>query len=303
MVRLKYMKMMISKYIANTLQSIIIGILIFSFFSPHISLAQSKERTRLRSYFYIKSNGDRQISFLLTAGRGRNMKNVSNASISLEVELGDSTLFLTELVTNQEGNADLLVESGYTFPADEEGITTLLATFAGNDTLRSADTDLEIKDVYLDMSFDVEDSVKILTVEAKELNGDGEFIPVEELDIQIGVRRLYSVLPIDDIETDENGVGILEFPNDIPGDSIGMLTVVARIDEHDYFGTVTKSESIDWGIPVSYELKRMYRQLFTDEAPLWMIIGVFIALVGAWYHFFLSVFKLYKLKKAADNSE
>jgi hypothetical protein len=301
MFRSKNMKMMNSTYNSNTFKSFIIGILIISFCIPHLSFAQSKERTRLRSYFYIDNSGDRQISFLLTAGRGRNMKNVSNASISLDVDLGDSTILLTELTTNEEGFADLWVESGYTFPADEEGITTLLATFSGNDTLRSSDTDLEIKDVFLEMSFDVEDSVKILTVLAKERNGEGERVPVEELDIQIGVQRLYSVLPLDDIETDENGVGILEFPNDIPGDSTGMLTVVARIDEHDYFGTVTKSESVDWGIPVSYELKRMYRQLFTDEAPLWMIIGVFIALVGAWYHFFLSVVKLYNLNKAGKS--
>jgi hypothetical protein len=90
----------------------------------------------------------------------------------------------------------------------------------------------------------------------------------------------------------------MEFPDDIPGDSAGMLTIVARVVEHDHFGTATKTKSIDWGVPVSYEVKPLPRQLFTDEAPLWMIIGVFIALVGAWYHFFLSIFKLYNLKRA-----
>jgi hypothetical protein len=258
--------------------------------------AQSKERTRLRSYFYIHNNGDREIAVLLTAGRGKNMQNVSNVPISLEIDMGDSTLFLTELITNMEGRANLHVESGYTFPADEEGITTILASYNGNDTLRSASTDIEIKDVFLEISFDIEDSVKILTVQAREFNNEGQLTPVEELDINIGVQRLYSILPIDDIETDENGIGILEFPDDIPGDSSGLITILARIDEHDYFGTVTKTSSVNWGIPVSYELKRLPRQLFTDEAPLWMIIGVFIALVGAWYHFLLSVYKLIKLR-------
>ena len=138
--------------------------------------------------------------------------------------------------------------------------------------------------------------MKVLTVQAKEKNGEGELIPVGDLDVDIGVQRLYSVLPLDAIETDEEGIGTLEFPNDVPGDSTGMITVVARIDEHEYFGTVTKSQSIKWGIPVSYKLKKISRQLFTDEAPLWMIIAVFVVLVGAWYHFFLSVLKLRKIK-------
>jgi len=288
--------------IYNSFYSLIVGFLLISLLGTSLSIAQSKERTRLRSYFYIHSNGDRQISFLLTAGRGKNTKMVENAILDVEIDLGDSTLFLTELITDETGAADLQIESGYKLTANEEGITTILASYGGNDSLRSASTDIEIKDVLIEMSFDIEDSVKILTVQANEYNAEGEMVPVEELDINIGVQRLYSVLSIDDVETDENGIGILEFPDDIPGDSTGMITMVATIDEHDYFGTVTKSQSVNWGNPVSYELKRLPRQLFSDEAPLWMIIGVFIALVGAWYHFFLSVFKLFKLKKAGEDS-
>jgi hypothetical protein len=297
---IKLMKM--KNQIYKSIYSLMVGFLLISTLGTSFSMAQSKESTRLRSYFYIHSNGDRQVSFLLTAGRGRNTQMVDNAVLDVEIDLGDSTLFLTELITDEEGAADLYIESGYKLPADEEGITTILASYGGNDSLRSVSTDIEVKDVFIEMSFDIEDSVKILTVQANEYNPDGEMVPVEELDITIGVQRLYSVLSIDDVETDEDGVGILEFPDDIPGDSIGMITLVATIDEHDYFGTVTKSQSVNWGNPVSYEVKPLPRQLFSDEAPLWMIIGVFIAIVGAWYHFFLSIFKLYKLKKAGEDS-
>jgi len=284
-------------FIYKTRLILIVGLILSSLMITSLCNGQSKESTRMRSYFYIKSNGDRQISLLLTAGRGRNMQNVVGASIDLEVEVGDSTMYLTELTTDADGYADLHVEAGYDFPKDDEGITSILASYAGNDTLRSTSTDLEIKDVFLELSFDIEDSVKILTIQATEFNGEGERVPVEELDIDVGVQRLYSVLSIDDVETDEEGIGILEFPDDIPGDSVGMLKIIARVDEHDLYGTVTKSGSVAWGTPVSYEVRLLHRQLFTDEAPLWMIIGVFIALVGAWYHFFLSVVKLYKLKK------
>jgi hypothetical protein len=295
------MKMMYTVIISRLILKNIIGVILIALCATTLCHAQSKERTRLRSYYFNHSDGQRQLSFLLTSGRGRNMQNVKDAVIEVEIDLGDSAQYLTELITNEAGYADLYIQEGYTFPVDEEGITTILASYGGNDTLRSSSTDIEIKDVFLELNFDVEDSVKVLSIEANERNPEGEFIPVEELDINIGVQRLYSVLPLDDIETDENGMGIFEFPDDIPGDSAGNLIIVARIDEHDYFGTVEKSQSVDWGIPVSYDLKKLPRQLFTDEAPLWMISAVFIVLVGAWYHFFLSVFKLYKLKNAADD--
>ena len=86
------------------------------------------------------------------------MQNVGSAPIDIEVDMGDSTIYVTELLTNDEGSADLLIESGYALPADDEGLTTILASFGGNDTLKSSSTDFEIKDVFLDINFAIEDS-------------------------------------------------------------------------------------------------------------------------------------------------
>ena len=139
-------------------------------------------------------------------------------------------------------------------------------------------------------------------ITAYSIDGQGEKIPVEELTINVGVQRLYSVLGLDEIDTDEDGVAELEIPDNIPGDAEGNITFVASIEDHDEFGTVTKKASASWGVPVSYEVEPLPRQLFTDEAPLWMIASVFVILLGAWYHFFLSISKLIKLKKAGSES-
>ena len=67
--------------------------------------------------------------------------------------------------------------------------------------------------------------------------------------------------------------------------------------EHDDFGTVHGQSEINWGTIVDYSIKGNGRSLFGDEAPLWMIIGVVIVLGGAWYHFFLAVSKVLKMRK------
>ena len=258
-----------------------------------------KERVRMKLYYSKNDAGERMISIGLTAGSGKKMHGVKNGEVLLTSVLNDSIFVLATLETDTLGVVNLYLAQDYKLPMDEDGKSVIEVSYEGNEIYRSASNDIEIFDIDLEFAFEIEDSVKYLSVAANKIDGKGNKIPVEELDIFIGVQRLYSVLPIDDVETDEDGIGMLEIPDDLPGDAEGNLTFVAKIEDHDEFGTVTKSGNQAWGIPVSYEVKPLPRQLFTDEAPLWMIASVFIMLLGAWYHFFLSISKLIKLKKSA----
>jgi len=284
--------------------AIYISLLIFSVSLLSIGHADAKsdakqERVRMKLYYSKNDAGERMFSIGLTAGSGKNMHGVKNAKVQLTSILNDSTIVLAILETDTSGIVNLYLDNEYVLPMNEDGITAIEAVYEGNDVYRSASSDIEISDIEFDFNFEIEDSVKYLNITATRLDKEGNIIPVEELGINIGIQRLYSVLPIDEVETDEDGIGVMEIPNDLPGDADGLLTFVARIEDHDEFGTVVKTASHTWGTPVSYEVKPLPRQLFTDEAPLWMISCVFIILLGAWYHFFLSISKLIKLKKSA----
>ena len=262
-------------------------------------VSAKQERVRMKLYYAKNDAGDRIISIGLTSGSGKNMYGVKNAEVLLTSALNDSTINLALIETDTVGEVQLYLAQDFILPMDEDGKTIIEASYDGNEKYRPASSDIEISDIDLEFSFEVEDSVRYLNIIANRIDQEGTKIPIEELDISIGVQRLYSILPLDDVETDENGIGVLEIPDDLPGDAEGNLTFVANIEDHDDFGTVTKSASNTWGLPVSYELEPLPRQLFSDEAPLWMIASVFIILLGAWYHFFLSISKLIKLKKAA----
>jgi len=265
-------------------------------------VSAKKDRVRMKMYYYKLAGGERMISIGLTAGSGRKMHGVREGKVSLTAVVDDNTIDLATITTDTAGLVSLYLAEDYVLPTNEEGKTILEANYEGNDKYRSASNDLEIMDLNLQISYELEDSIKILTVAATTLDGEGNEIPAEEVSINIGVERLHSVLPIDELETDEDGIGIIEFPDDIPGDAEGNITIVAKVDESDDYGTVSATSASNWGVPVNYELKALPRQLFTDEAPLWMIASVFIILLGAWYHFFLSITKLVKLKKAGDAS-
>lgn len=270
--------------------------------SSFAEVSAKQERVRMKMYYFKTASGDRRIDIALTAGSGKSMHGVSEGEVTLMAVVGDSTLNLATVTTDTLGEVSLYLAEDYVLPMDEEGKVVLEAEYEGNDNYRSASNDIEVMDLNLKVLFEIEDSVKYLRLEATRPDVEGNMVPVEELGVMIGVQRLYSVLPLDDIETDEDGFAELEFPNDIPGDANGKITVVARIDDSDPFGTVEVKATAGWGTAVSYELQPLPRQLFTDEAPLWMIASVFIILLGAWYHFFLSISKLIKLRKAGHDS-
>jgi hypothetical protein len=263
------------------------------------SVAAKKERVRMKMYYFKNDAGERRIQIGLTAGSGKNMHGVKNAQVVLTSVLNDSTVTLATLETDTIGEVTLYFASDFKLPMDEEGKSIISASYDGNEENAAASSELEISDIELEFSFEIEDSVKYLSVAASKLDGEGNKVPVEALEINIGVQRLYSVLPIEKTDTDEDGIAQIEIPNDLPGNEAGVLTFVARIEDNDEFGNVTKSASQDWGTPVSYEIKPLPRQLYTDEAPIWMIASVCIILLGAWYHFFLSISKLMKMKKGS----
>jgi len=277
---------------------LIVG-LILSF--PIDANAQKKAKSRLKVYYEKLENSDKKLSIILTQGSGKKIKGIKDAAILLLTYNLDEEVELASLTTDANGEADLYIQADYSFPQDEEGFTVINASYIGNDSIKSAKKRIKFKDLDLDISFEMVDSVKVLTLSTFKIDSVGNKIPIEDIEINIGVKRLFSTLFLEKTETNENGKGTLEFPNDIPGDSIGIINVVALITDDDTYGTITKSATVNWGVPVDYFEKSNGRSLFGDEAPLWMIISVFIILVGAWYHFVLAILRLIKIKKLSPN--
>jgi len=260
------------------------------------AIAQKKTRTRLKAYYEQLSNKDLKISVILIQGTGKKMANVQNAEVLLSTFNQDDEIFLTNLITDDNGEAELIIEKGYKLPINEKGYAVIKASYAGNDSLKAAKKQIKFMDLNVEISFDIIDSIKQITVTAFEIDSIGNKIPIEGVNFNIGVERLYSILYLEKIKTDESGTRSMEFPNDIPGDSVGILNVVVKVIEDKKYGTITKAAQIDWGTIVDFSNAHADRSLFGDQAPLWMIIAVFVILAGAWYHFILAILKVNKIR-------
>ncbi len=269
---------------------------------PLLLMADANQETKKIKYrmnlaYHKFTDGDKSLTARLYYREGTKFINVSNVLVGFYLLTEDNELQLAEVETNEDGNAILQIASGYQFPWDSDNYCTFIARFEGNDVGKPADEEIMIKNIDIDFSFTEEDGEKYMNVNITEAGDSGLVVPVYDAEVYGYVERMYSLLPIGEDYSDEDGKLTYEFPKDLPGDSLGNLIVVVRINESDEYGTLEMKKTINWGIPVDFSESEPTRALWSDEAPIWMAMTVFIILAGAWLNFLYAVYKVVKVKK------
>ena len=217
-----------------------------------------------------------------------------NLADTFDLELGVAK-------TDNEGFARLTLPEDFQYYTDDEGFIRFKAEFKGSDALKKKRKKLKVKDIFLDLDLSIVDSVKTVTLKATTLDSANNRIPVEEADVIFSVGGMISNMPIED-ETLEEGEYQFEFPNDIPGDKNGMIEVHAFIDDHDDFGSVRASKTVDWGT-FDDQVETTSKTLWSDVAPIWMYVVLTILLLGVWGNYVYTIFSLIKIKKAGDQEK
>ena len=214
----------------------------------------------------------------------------------------DSLVRLGSIPTDTEGLAVLQLAEGTGLPLAADGSVRYLAEYAGDENILPAEYEIYITDVNLEMSLDMVDSVRTVSLRAYSLI-DGLEVPVADEDVYVYVNRMFSDLPVGEDFLDENGAYVTEVPDDIPGDAEGNIEIIARFNDHYLFGTVEKRQTVRWGLRMQYDFSIPRRTLWTQIAPLWMIITLSILLIGVWSHYIYVIVQLFRLKRLADKEE
>ena len=223
---------------------------------------------------------------------------LENAEVDFMASDGNESLNLGKIKADYTGNAVIKVFVNAGLPMDKEGKTTFTATFAGKGKYLATSENLSFKRAKLSITFSKKDSVRMIHVNAFQVEANNDPIPLPKEKVTIYIPRMLSNLKIGEIDLDENGTGSIEFPGALVGDSLGNITVIAMIEENEVFGTVKGQSTISWGIPKQYYLaERPTRELWTPVAPVWMIITLIIMLTGVWAHYVYAVIQLILIKR------
>ena len=214
------------------------------------------------SFYRVVDGEDQELGYAITDGAGKAVFNVKGDSLS----------------------------------ADAEGKLNFKAAFAGNKAMEPAEGLVSFKKAKLEIIPVKEDSVLSVQVKLTEAGSAGE-TPVKDATIGIYVKRLFLPQKVGEGTTDETGMATVEFPNGLPGDTKGNLTLIAKIDENEIYGNLETSSEQGWGVPVSDKLKGQPRSLWSSNPPLWMLITFIVLMVAVWGHYIVIIYELFRLRK------
>ena len=286
----------------NKIRSITVFLLSYIILSSMALLAQEKTMITpgVTLQYFKNSNDQRILQTSLTYSKDRMELPLPGMEISFH-KTGAGKELLSKVVTDKKGNARFELGSELKLLTDSKGMWTFSSDYKGNDTIEAGTSEISIKDVKLEMTLEG-DSIKTVSLRAL-VNENGKDKPVSGEVVKVYVPRMFSMLPIGEVTLDDTGTGSLEFPSDLPGDSTGYLTIIAKFEENPTFGNVEKQSLMKWGKPTDYSYPSTHRALWTKTAPRWMIYTLSVLLAGVWGHYLFAIISLIRIRLDAKKKE
>jgi hypothetical protein len=278
----------------------ILLVILMTLMSINLAFGQDEEPTKKKTRTSLEysqlANGTRALSAKIFTKEGPVFTYLENEEIEFVLRTDTLDIPLGKTQTNTSGIANFYIEKDFPIDTNEYGAYVFAFLYNGNDSCRAAEDEVEIKDLSIEFEFlEDEDGYRSVSIQLKDALGNG----AAEQEVQVYVKRLYSLLPVGDDWSDDDGALEIEFPTDLPGDSLGTLHVVIKVLESDIYGTVIADERIAWGTPVDFTIQEDVRALWGQNTPWWMVIAISIVLIGAWSQFMIAIYHLIKMRKSA----
>lgn len=280
---------------------------ILIFISFNIALAQEDTKSEkslessLRISYTKKTDDSKILKAILTCKTDAGISSIAGADLNFYLKSDTLEQLLGALKTDMKGIVVFDLPKDLKFPEDSVRKLIFVAEYKGDGKYADVRTEAIIYDVQLDLNLSVIDSVNTMSVNAYTIGIGDTKVPVNEIDVYFYVTRLFNPLKIGEgwLEEGESSVG---FPNDLPGDSSGNVTIIAKIEDHDEFGNVEKTQTINWGLKVPY-VYTVHRGLGDVDAPLWMVYTLITLLSIVWLHYLYVILSVFKIKKIGKKVE
>ena len=179
------------------------------------------------------------------------------------------------LNTDENGIAIFPLVEKFKAAKDTMSTYTFIAKIYNDPQVEDGLHELVIWPAKIEMTMVEDEDGRRIQMMLTTINEEGEVVGVEESELIVYVERMFSLLPIsgDYCTTDEEGFAEIELPSDLPGDELGNLNFIARLDEHEEFGTLEAHKTEKWGIPKIKE-EQIVKALWSSgkNAPLWLIL-------------------------------
>ncbi len=154
--------------------------------------------------------------------------------------------------------------------------------------------------VKVDFNFNASTNKINVSVKANETSG---VVVLKDAEIMLFVNRYFGKLQIDKtIRTDKDGNAIFSFPKDLPGDKLGNVEIVIKVNDEIY-GEIESSKKLQIGIPTEKPSLSEKRAIWNvlKLAPWWIIITYTSILLIVGFFLLLIIKNLLEIKKLGDS--
>lgn len=277
---------------------------IFMIFNSKIH-AQDPEETEKRTAnmnmnYFKHYDGTRSVTFRITSRAEGKLMLVSDLNIDLYVEDTSGLTKIGRIVTKDNGEATFILPNKLDATMNTLRHLTFIAKVENDEIYSDIEETVSVNEANFDVSFNETDTSKQIKVSLSKFDSSGTKTPVADAEIKFYVQRMFSLLPIggDYTYTGEDGELIIDFPEDLPGDSVGNVMVFVKIEENETFGNLEVMEIVQWGIPVSME-QVSSRSLIAprNEAPLYLLLIVNGTMIAVWGFLIYIAFQLVKIRR------
>jgi hypothetical protein len=284
----------------NSIISILVFILLISGFSP-VSFAQ-EEKSSVFVYLKYYSYNDK-LPFVRVETKTRIERRffpVGNIDVTVYLDDISEENLVGKVKTDHRGLATLPIPPTLKSIWDAGAEHIFYAVSDESELYEEGETDLEIVRARLVIDTINEDGSRSIMATLQQMTSDGWMNVTEEAEVKIGVKRFGGI--IGDISyTDEEGVALAEYElADIPGDNEGLLTLVAKVEDHDLYGNLIAELVAPWGVPMLDDNSNFYeRSLWAtrERTPFWLLISANAILLSVWGVLIYLAFQLIKIRK------
>jgi hypothetical protein len=289
------------KNIFSKLMLVAVSVLI----AGNIATAQEKIAPKLRLSYIKHMSGTSEIKARAYSKKGKEFEPCMGVTIGFYKDADEEQLYKKQDVDHMGETTVLLSEQDASAFRDSTGQYHFYAKIEKNTKYKSAEADLAVMSATIDAEFKQEnDSTKVLKATLMVYDAASKkMIPGASMPLNCGVNGALCLLPVGKELNNTNDQGQIElsFPNDIPGDKDGNLTIVVKLEEDDNYGTVMFEKTVKWGVPLLHPDNPLASRSLIgsrNNAPWFMVVVISSILIAIWGYLCYIVFGLYKISKS-----
>lgn len=288
---------------------LILTMLIWCCLPPALYAQEEKPELTLTISYVATANKIPYLQLQTQARKEKTIEIVSGIPVKVYLDEESERGFIGQVTTNDKGIAKLVLP-----PSAKETWTgspkhTFIATTEETKSFLPGSSEREVTKGRILIDTLLEDGIRNITASFQEFTGS-EWLPANEVEIKIGIRRQGGILPISDEEsytTDSTGMVTAEFKRDsLPGDKKGHLVIVARTEDHDLYGSVVAEKTLPWGVIMNTRNEQFgKRSLWAtgNKVPLWLLLLAFSVVAGVWSVIVYLVAKIAQLRKLGRSKD